>query len=297
MWIAFKATIIRTIDVLKAPKYDVIIIYREAHFIGSTIFERLLSKSKAKLIYDFDDAIWLNDTSEANSNLKWLKKPSKIENIIALANEVVVGNAYLAEFAKKVNPKTVIIPTTIDAEYYKNGKVHNHKSICIGWTGSSTTIKHFKEALPFLKAIKEKYKDKVSFLVIADAYEPMQELEVDFTPWSKQSEIDDLNRIDIGIMPLPNDEWSKGKCGFKGIQYMAMEKPCILSPVGVNTEIIINGENGFLADSNKEWIGKLSQLIESPELRNKLGKAGRKTIQETYSVQAQKDRFLKTLLS
>jgi len=108
------------------------------------------------------------------------------------------------------------------------------------------------------------------------------------TRWNAVTEIDELNTIDIGIMPLPDDQWSKGKCGFKGIQYMALEKPAVLSPVGVNLDIITDGVNGFLACNETEWINKLTQLIESQELRLKIGKAGRQTIVTSYSVDCQK---------
>ena len=116
-----------------------------------------------------------------------------------------------------------------------------------------------------------------------------------FVEWKQSSEIEDLSQIDIGIMPLPDNEWAKGKCGFKGLQYMALEIPTIMSPVGVNTEIIEDGKNGFLASNKNEWISKLSALIESKELREELGRNGRKTIEDNYSVNAHKD-FLISLI-
>ena len=116
-----------------------------------------------------------------------------------------------------------------------------------------------------------------------------------FVEWKQSSEIEDLSQIDIGIMPLPDNEWAKGKCGFKGLQYMALEIPTIMSPVGVNTEIIQDRKNGFLASNKNEWISKLSALIESKELRESLGKNGRKTIEKKYSITNHKD-FLISLL-
>jgi glycosyltransferase involved in cell wall biosynthesis len=117
-------------------------------------------------------------------------------------------------------------------------------------------------------------------------------LDIQVIKWNLNTEIDDLSEIDIGIMPLPDDEWSKGKCGFKGLQYMAMEIPTVMSAVGVNKEIIEDGSNGFLASTENEWIEKLSLLIESKELRNKFGVNGRKTVVEKYSVYSQKQRYL-----
>lgn len=286
-WIGLKTFLIRLFDWMRVNRFDIILVYREAQFLGNTFFEKRFAKSKAKLVFDFDDAIWLNDTSEGNSNLKWLKNPGKINDIVTMADLTICGNSFLANHAKKYNTNTIIIPTTIDTKKYTSTKIKNSDKICIGWTGSITTIKHFQEALAFLKILKQKYQDKISFKVIVDVDFEVPELNLKSTIWTKESEIEELDKIDIGIMPLPDDNWSKGKCGFKGIQYMAMEKPAVMSPVGVNVDIIKHGENGFLAGSTNEWVTILSELIESENLRKKIGYAGRNTIVEKYSVAAQ----------
>lgn len=295
IFIGIKAFFKRIFDVLRANKYDVILIYREAHFIGTTLFEKLLAKSKARVIYDFDDAIWLNDTSDANSNLKWLKKPGKTGSIAALADLVVVGNNFLAAYAKHFSNTVCVIPTVINTDFYQTQTDHNHNPICLGWTGSTTTIKHFELAVPFLLKLQAKYGNKIKVKLIVDAEYTHPELSVDYTPWNKLREVEDLDDIDIGIMPLPDDDWSRGKCGFKGIQYMGLNKPTVMSPVGVNTEIIQDGVNGYLASTENEWVEKLSMLIESKELRKTIGEAGRKTIEEKYSLNSQKEVLLKVL--
>lgn len=120
-------------------------------------------------------------------------------------------------------------------------------------------------------------------------------LPVEFIHWNRETEIEDLSAIHIGIMPLPDDDWARGKCGFKGLQYMALGIPAVMSPVGVNSEIIIDGENGFLANSQQEWFSKICLLIEDASLRERLGKAGRKTIEEKYSYNAWKENYLHLL--
>ena len=295
-WIALKCVIIRLFDVLRAWRYDYIIVYREAHFWGWAIFEKLLSMSRAALIFDFDDAIWLNDTSESNKNLSWLKSSAKTAKIAHLANVVTVGNSFLADYARQSNPNVVIVPTAIDTDAYKYRGAVDSEPVTIGWIGSTTTLKHFQNAIPALTAIKQKYGNRVNFKVIVDVDYEEPELGLKSTKWSKDTEVEELNKVDIGIMPLPDDRWSCGKCGFKGIQYMALGIATVMSPVGVNTDIIEHGKNGFLASSDSEWIDCLSQLIESVELRQRLGEAARKTIDERYSVRSQQGNLLNAIL-
>ncbi|MDD5571233.1 MAG: glycosyltransferase family 4 protein [Bacteroidales bacterium] len=291
--ILLKSFFHRLKDLKRASDFDIIFIYREAFMLGTTFFERRLRKSKAKIILDFDDAIWLNDVSEGNNNLAWLKNSMKTSEIAGLSDMVFVGNSFLADFALRNNQNVKIVPTTIDTSVYKKiSKIKKDNRICIGWTGSLTTMKHLQLAVPFLKKIKEKYGDKVYFKVISDIPFYSDEVEFNFSKWSKEKEIADLCEFDIGIMPLPDDEWAKGKCGFKGLQYMALEIPAIMSPVGVNTEIIENCVNGYLACENEEWVKKLSLLIDSEELRKKFGANGRKTVEEKYSFESQKNKYL-----
>ncbi|PIP55052.1 MAG: glycosyl transferase family 1 [Bacteroidetes bacterium CG23_combo_of_CG06-09_8_20_14_all_32_9] len=297
-WILFKSFFKRLDDVRKSKNYDIIFIYREVFMLGITLFERMLRAKNSIIIFDFDDAIWLNDTSEGNANLNWLKKPSKTASIIKIADLVLAGNAYLSQYAKRFNPRTEIMPTTIDTDYHKRIYEFQKKtSICIGWTGTSTTLKHFETIIPALKKIKTTFNKKIYFKVIVNFPYHLPELDIEATQWSLEKEIQDLSEIDIGIMPLPDDEWSKGKCGFKGLQYMSLEIATIMSPIGVNTEIIKDGENGFLASTEEEWVEKLSLLIEDESLRLTLGKKGRQTVEERYSVNALKNQYVQYFLN
>jgi glycosyltransferase involved in cell wall biosynthesis len=280
-------------DVRVADDYDIIFIQREAFMIGSAFFEKKFSLSKARIVFDFDDSIWLLDTSSANQKWAWLKSEKKTAEIIKISDIVFAGNAYLADYARQFNKNTRIIPTTINTDQFtRSSEYSNNDKICIGWSGSITTIKHFEKAISFLRIIKQKYGDKVYFKVMGDQTYINNELGIKGISWSSESEVAVLQGFDIGIMPLPDDEWVKGKCGLKGLSYMALEVPAVMSAVGVNPEIINDGSNGFLAKSDEEWIDKLSQLIESFELRKKLGKAGRETVVNHYSLQSQKNNYL-----
>ena len=142
-----------------------------------------------------------------------------------------------------------------------------------------------------LRAVKERFGDRVTFKVIGEAGYRNDELGVTGVPWSFSTELDELNELDVGIMPLPDDDWARGKCGLKGLQYMALEIPTVMSPVGVNREILGDDEYGLLASTEDEWIEALSRLIESSELRTKLGRAGRERVISAYSVDAWKETY------
>ncbi len=289
--IVVKSFFKRLKEVREIKNYDIVFIQRECFMLGTSYFEKKIAQSGIKMIFDFDDAIWLQNVSEANKTFVWLKNPNKTSRIISYSSLVIAGNEYLKNYALKYNSKVIIIPTTIDTKEYNRIEVPKDDKIVIGWSGSITTIQHFEYAIPILKKIKKKYKDKVEFRVIGDSNYVSDELPVNATSWNKQLEIQDLSYFDIGIMPLPDDVCAMGKCGLKGLQYMALEIPTIMSPVGVNSEIIIDGKNGFLAATEEEWIDKISMLIESEELRLKLGKEGRLTVQKFYSIDANKEKY------
>lgn len=277
-------------------KYDIVFVQRECFMLGTSFFEKRFAK-RSNLVFDFDDSIWLQTVSDANKKFGFLKNADKTKEIIKVADLVIAGNQYLANYALQFNKNTVIIPTTIDTESYKPVNKKPGDKVCIGWSGSFSTIAHFEYHLNALKRVKEKYNDKVWFKVIGDPSYFNKELGIKGLAWKKETEVEDLQEMDIGIMPLPDDEWANGKCGLKGLQYMALEIATIMSPVGVNKEIIQDGVNGFLASQEDEWVNKLSLLIESAELRARLGKKGRQTVDEKYSVNANKDLYLKNLRS
>lgn len=292
--ITLKSARIRLKDVARSDSFDIIFVQREAFMTGSSYFEKRFSRSKAKLVFDFDDSLWLLDTSNANKIWQWLKSSKKTGEIIACSHLVFAGNHFLGDYARRFNSNVKIVPTTIDTNLFRRKTPYRDTScICIGWSGSHTTIKHFESGLPFLRTIKEKYGNRVQFRVMGDAGYVNEELGITGIPWSSATEVDVLSGFDIGIMPLPDDQWVKGKCGLKGLSYMALEIPTIMSAVGVNTEIIQDGENGFLALSDEEWVEKLSLLIDSFELRKKMGSLARQTVEKNYSHESQKNNYLR----
>jgi glycosyltransferase involved in cell wall biosynthesis len=278
-----------------ARKFDYIFIHREAMPFGPPVFEWTLAKIlRKKIIYDFDDAIWLTDRSSESFLLRAIKWRSKVRRICRWAYKVSVGNEYLGDFARRSTRNVVLNPTTIDTSKLHNPDLHtgfnDDGEVVIGWTGSHTTIKYLKIVEPALQLIESRY-SQVRIQVIADKRPELSVQSIRFNAWSRKTEVDDLIKIDIGIMPLPDDEWAQGKCGFKALQYMALAKPVVASPVGVNTEIIENGKNGFLCTTHDEWVTSLSTLVENKLLRNKMGVEGRKIVQERYSVDSNAANF------
>jgi glycosyltransferase involved in cell wall biosynthesis len=282
----------RRADVARMHGYDIIFISREALMTRSTWFEREFRKSRARIIYDFDDSVWLSNVSDANRRWGWVKDASKTSKLIALADLVFAGNAYLADYASAFNDRVEVVATTIDTEKYRPRTLRPAGPVVIGWSGSITTIQHFRFAVPALRKLKDKFGDRIAFRVVGDGTFHHEELGITGVPWRKDTELDDLRAMDIGIMPLPDDEWARGKCGLKGLQYMALGIPPLMSPVGVNTEIIQHGVNGFLPRTDDEWVELISRLVEDADLRARLGAAARRTVEERYSVKAWRDTYL-----
>ncbi|MEQ8338508.1 MAG: glycosyltransferase [Cyclobacteriaceae bacterium] len=294
----------RAISLFKISKYDFIFIHRELTPVGPPIFEWIIAKVlNKKIIYDFDDAIWLPDQNRESTVWRWLKWRSKIASICKWSWKVSVGNAYLADFASEYNENVVVIPTVVDTEvhfkevrnqsdYVKtpSDKKSEVRRLIIGWTGSHSTLQYLDMILPSLQKLEEEI--DFTFRVIANKDPQLPLKNYSFLPWNKETEIEDLATIDIGVMPLPDDEWAKGKCGFKLIQYLALEIPAVASPVGVNTDIIQHGQTGFLANSPEEWTASLKTLLQDPSLSAEMGKKGRALTEEKYSAQSQKDAFL-----
>jgi len=265
--------------------YEIVFVQRQAFFLGGPWVERIASR-RAPLIFDFDDAIWMPDISRGNRRFASLKNVEKIPAILRVADTVIAGNKYLADWARPHNPNVVIVPTCVDTNRYvpRTAARAPDAPVVIGWSGSPSTIVHFELALPVLARIKQKYGDRVRFKVVGDPEFRNERLGIQGEPWRSDIEVAALQAMDIGIMPLPNDEWSRGKCGLKALMYMATELPTLSSPVGVNSEIVHDGQTGYLPESEDEWVSRLEQLIEDPPLRSRLGIAARKTVIDRYSV-------------
>ena len=275
--------------------YDFVFIHREAAPIGPPVFEWILAKVLGKkIIYDFDDAIWMKDPAGEQGIIGRLKWQQKVGYICRWAYKVSCGNTYLADYARQFNPNTVINPTTLDTGLLHNQVRDQNQSgpPVIGWTGTHTTLRHLDLVWPVLERLEREGQEFI-FHVISNeppAYTGLHSLR--YSPWRKQTEIADLLQFNLGLMPLVDDPWARGKCAFKALQYMALGIPALVSPVGMNTEVVQDGINGFVCATDEEWYQALCRLLASQPERAGQGAAARRTIVERYSVASNTANFL-----
>lgn len=277
----------------QVPSADFVFIHRELTPVGPPVFEWLIAKVlRKKIIFDFDDAIWLPNTSEQNRLAASLKWHGKTGNICRWAHKISAGNNYLAAYARLHNTQVVVNPTTIDTQHHFRQASAKKTGLLpvIGWTGTHSTLPYLHPLWTVLEAVFAKV--PFEFVVIANERPAAQYPWLRFLPWKKETEIEDLCAFDIGVMPLADDEWSKGKCGFKALQYMALSIPTVASPVGVNSEIIHTGVNGLLCEGEKNWLLALTTLLTDETERRRIGEAGKKTVDEGYSVASNTGNFL-----
>jgi len=282
-------------DIIHLQKYDLIVVHREAFPIGPPWIERIIHRLNIPMVFDFDDSIFLPMTSGLNSRFDRFKRPGKISTIIKLSQEIIAGNEFLADFARQFNHRVTVIPSVIDTTVYR----HKYppivgRKIVIGWIGSHSTRAFVETLKPVFQAIARRY-EHVQFELVGTEI-PIDGVErLTVRPWHLTQERSDVHGFDIGIMPMPDNLWTQGKCGFKAILYQACGRPVVCSPVGVNEKVVLDGVTGFLADGHEEWFKKLSLLIEQIELRQDMGKKGYIHIDKRYSVAAYRKRFVNVL--
>ena len=282
----------RLADALLPGSADVIFVYREASLLGPAWIERLLALRRP-LVFDFDDAIYLTDTSQANAWSRRLKPRAKTAVICRLARHVTVGNDLLARFARDHARDVTVVPSTVDTDFYRvQPRVPNGVPV-VGWTGSVTTVPHLMTLAPALRRLREMREFE---LRVIGAKADIEGLAVHCLPWRPETEPDDLRTLDVGLMPLPDNEWSRGKCGMKALQYMALGIPPVVSPVGVNATIVRDAVNGFHARTEEEWIDRIALLLEDDSLRRRLGEEARKTIEESFSARVHAPRVARVFL-
>jgi len=283
-----KALLVQRRQLPAAGSFDLAVVHRTMCLVGPPFFERRLARL-VPFIYDFDDAIHLVHASNVNRTFAGLKFPGKTAEICRLARAVTVGNEYLAAYARQYNPDVTIVPSSVDTAIYTPGPPRTpHPTPVVGWMGSSTSQALLEEFAPLLARIPAA---GLTLRLVSDRRPVSFPFPFEWKAWSIESEVDDLRDFDLGIMPLPDTEWARGKCAMKILQYMGVGIPSIGSALGGNLEVLRDGENGLLATSSDDWMEKIIRIARNPELGQRLGTAGRKTVSARYSADVCADRF------
>jgi glycosyltransferase involved in cell wall biosynthesis len=284
----------RLAQLRRVRHYDAVWLHRAAWPIGPALVERYLARQRVPLIFEFDDAIFIPHTATANHRWKFAKFAQKTGQICRLASHVVVGNGFLAEYARKFNSCVSVIPTTVDTDLYRpRSDYAPTEPPTIGWSGSVTTLPqlHYIDGALLRVAVEE----PVQLRVVGVTDFRLRGIAASAVEWRAERQVAELSRFDVGVMPMPDDEFSRGKCGCKALEYMAVGVPTVASPVGVNAQIICHRENGLLANTEDEWLEYLLALVRDADLRQRLGRAGRQTVEEQYSARVQAPRVLEVL--
>lgn len=278
----------RVRDAMRAGSYDLVLVHREATPFGPLVVERAIAK-QVPIVYDFDDAVFIRQVHPANERWSWLRDPRRVAALSRMATTVIVQNEYLAQHARAWNTKVLIVPTPVDTDRHHPRVARPDGPLVIGWLGSETTAPYLRLVDGVLATITREFDVKVK--VVGGEYENRGIRDLEVLPFSLEREQLDLESFDIGILPEPDDAWSRGKGGYKALLYMAVGIPVVASGVGVNPDIVWQGETGFCARSEEEWLHALRTLLRNSALRQRLGVAGRARVVAEYSVAVQAPRF------
>lgn len=283
-------------DIRNADTYDLVYIFLWVSPLGKFFFEKALLNKAKKVIYDFDDSIFL-DTTNWLQNI--LKSPKKFNYLIENAHHVILSSPFNLDRCKEINLKHSVsyIPCSLDTSRFKpiKNNIASDKKIVLGWTGTFSSIPYLNSIRHILIKLKEERDFKL--LLITNFEYEFPEMDLEVMEWKKESEISDLNKIDIGLYPIHMDEWSLGKGGLKIMQYMSIGIPGVATNYGTAQHIIDNASNGFLVSTDQEWLDVLKLLIDNENLRNKVGTQGLHDLEKNYSYNAVKDLYLNILNS
>lgn len=276
-----------------ARDHDLVLVHREACLIGPAWVERLAHFNCGRLVFDFDDAIYQPYVSPSNRYLSYLKFPWKTRALCSMATAVLAGNAHLAEYARRYNDRVDIVPSTVSLRMYRPRPARSPGLPVVGWTGSHSSVQYLHSIRGALTRLNRRRPFRL-LVVGADDF-ALPGVQTECRRWRADREVEDLWDMDVGVMPLPDEPWARGKCGMKAIQYMGVGIPAVVSPVGVNREIVEPERTGFHATTEDEWVEALDKLLGDESLRERLGREARSTVEARFSAESQAPRVAEIL--
>lgn len=283
--------------------YDIVVIHREAFPFFAPVVENLVlrrskrSRRRTRVIYSFDDAIYAGheDVSTLSHPLLYRWKHGRgYDDVIRRCDHVIAGNRILAEYAARLNTSVTVIPTVVDCAKYQPRQATNDEGspVTIGWMGSPTTAPYLRIVESALRRIATKHERRVHFRFVGCPEYNLDLPNFSSVPFRLQTEREQLQQFDIGLMPLTDSAWSRGKCAFKAIQYMASAVATVASPVGITPDLIHDGVNGFLAQSQEDWFQALDQLVADASLRVRIAREARRSVEAGYSYEVWAPRLI-----
>lgn len=287
IWATVRASLRRLGTLMRFRKYDIVYMQRELFPFGPPWIERYMKWRGAKLVFDYDDALFIKKSSRYNLLATLFRSPRKTFDLFRLSDCVIAGNDWLRDTAIEHGGHAVTVEVAEDTGRIGMRPPHtNADGVLIGWLGSKSTVKYLRLIEPVLQRIHEQYPN-VRFEIVGGGDFDLDGLPLTHTDWSLEGELQALARFDIGLMPLPMEDWAKGKSGGKARTYMAAGVPPVCAAIGYNLELIEPGRTGFLCRSEDDWFEALSQLVEDAELRQYIGSAARADVVERFSPRQQ----------
>jgi len=278
-------------SLLTGPRADIYWVYADLFPYFPAAFDRLLFRLDRPVVIDWDDAFFEAYAGHRSPLVRFLFR-TKLDRLLSSADAITCGNSYLADHARKFGIRSLVVPTVVDTDKVCPCTAQKSDPPVIGWIGSASTWPYVRPLLPLLAPLVEESKARVLIVGAGHAARADRNYPFEFRDWSMDREVADLQAMDIGIMPVPDQPWERGKSGYKLVQYMATGLPCVASPVGANREIVLPGETGIFATDAKEWETALRDLLDNPESRQKLGAAGRQRAVESFSLKSQAPRLI-----
>jgi glycosyltransferase involved in cell wall biosynthesis len=296
-------TATKTWEVLKAlsrripamgalDRVDGVLVYREAALIGPAVIERWVARKGLPIIYQLDDPLYVPYRSPSNGYLSYLKVFGKVAKICRLSKVVIANSRQHVEYATRFNAEVRQIPSIVDGDRYTYRPTERDpsKPVCVGWSGSPSTAPNLKEIQQVLSGLGSRDDVRLHFIG-SDSFD-LPGVRHTAQEWRPETEIEDLRQLDVGLLPLPVDEWTKRKFYLKLVQYMALGIPAVCAPLGSNPDVIEHGATGYLADSPGEWRDGIERLVGDPELRQKMGRRAAKIAHQRYTLQANKEEIV-----